>query len=48
MRDQCVSLETEAGVIDIEMIPEVAPESVRNFLNLAATGVLETTTFVAS
>src|SRR5688572_32550592 len=41
MRDQCVSLETEAGVIDIEMIPEVAPESVRNFLNLAATGALE-------
>ena len=45
MRDQCVSLETEAGVIDIEMIPEVAPESVRNFLNLAATGALDTTTF---
>ena len=45
MRDQCVSLETEAGVIDIELIPEVAPESVRNFLNLAATGALDTTTF---
>jgi peptidyl-prolyl cis-trans isomerase B (cyclophilin B) len=45
MRDQCVSLETEAGVIDMEMIPEVAPESVRNFLNLAATGALDTTTF---
>ena len=45
MRDQCVSLETEAGVIEIEMIPEVAPESVRNFLNLAATGALDTTTF---
>lgn len=45
MRDQCVSLETEAGAIDIEMIPEVAPESVRNFLNLAATGALDTTTF---
>ena len=45
MRDQCVSLETEAGVIGIEMIPEVAPESVRNFLNLAATGALDTTTF---
>ena len=45
MRDQCVSIETEAGVIDIEMIPEVAPESVRNFLNLAATGALDTTTF---
>ena len=45
MRDQCVSLETDAGVIEIEMIPEVAPESVRNFLNLAATGLLDTTTF---
>ncbi|HEY5884362.1 MAG TPA: peptidylprolyl isomerase [Pyrinomonadaceae bacterium] len=45
MRDQCVSLETEVGMINIEMIPEVAPESVRNFLNLAATGALDTTTF---
>lgn len=45
MRDQCVSLETEAGLIEIELIPEVAPESVRNFLNLAATGALDTTTF---
>ena len=45
MRDQCVALQTEAGVIEIEMIPEVAPESVRNFLNLAATGALDTTTF---
>jgi peptidyl-prolyl cis-trans isomerase B (cyclophilin B) len=45
MRASCVSLETELGVIDIEMIPEVAPESVRGFLNLAATGALDTTTF---
>jgi peptidyl-prolyl cis-trans isomerase B (cyclophilin B) len=45
MREQCVSLETEAGTINIEMIPEVAPESVRNFLNLSATGALDTTTF---
>jgi peptidyl-prolyl cis-trans isomerase B (cyclophilin B) len=45
MSGQCVTLETEAGVIEIEMIPEVAPESVRNFLNLAATGALDTTTF---
>ena len=45
MAAQCVSLETELGVIDIEMIPEVAPESVRSFLNLAATGALDTTTF---
>lgn len=45
MAAHCVTLETESGVIDIEMIPEVAPESVRNFLNLAATGALDTTTF---
>src|SRR5258706_1453335 len=45
MAGQCVTLETEAGAIVIEMIPEVAPESVRNFLNLAATGALDTTTF---
>ena len=45
MRGQCVTLETEAGAIEIEMMPEVAPESVRNFLNLAATGALDTTTF---
>jgi peptidyl-prolyl cis-trans isomerase B (cyclophilin B) len=45
MRDQCVTLETEAGAIEIELMPEVAPESVRNFLNLAATGSLDTTAF---
>ena len=45
MAGQCVTLDTEAGVILIEMFPESAPESVRNFLNLVATGVLDTTTF---
>jgi peptidyl-prolyl cis-trans isomerase B (cyclophilin B) len=45
MAAQCVSLETELGAIEIEMIPEAAPESVRSFLNLAATGALDTTTF---
>lgn len=45
MREQCITLDTEAGIIEIETIPEVAPESVRNFLNLAATGALDTTTF---
>ena len=45
MAASCVSLETELGVIEIELIPEVAPESVRGFLNLAATGALNTTTF---
>jgi len=45
MATQCVSIETEPGTIEIEMIPEIAPESVRGFLNLAATGALDTTTF---
>jgi len=40
----CVTLETELGAIDIAMMPEVAPEAVRNFLNLSATGALDTTT----
>jgi peptidyl-prolyl cis-trans isomerase B (cyclophilin B) len=45
MIGQCVTLQTEIGDIEIAMMPEVAPESVRNFLNLAATGALDTTTF---
>ncbi|HET6974235.1 MAG TPA: peptidylprolyl isomerase [Pyrinomonadaceae bacterium] len=45
MGAQCVTLETELGAIEIAMMPEVAPESVRNFLNLSATGALDTTTF---
>lgn len=45
MAGQCVTLETESGVIELEMYPEHAPESVRNFLNLAATGLLDGTTF---
>lgn len=45
MAAQCVTLETELGAIDIALMPEVAPEAVRNFLNLSATGALDTTTF---
>jgi peptidyl-prolyl cis-trans isomerase B (cyclophilin B) len=45
MATQCVRLETEAGAIEIEMLAEVAPETVRNFLNLSATGAFDTTTF---
>jgi peptidyl-prolyl cis-trans isomerase B (cyclophilin B) len=45
MAANCVSLETELGTIEIELIPEVAPESARGFLNLAAAGALDTTTF---
>lgn len=41
----CVTLETELGAIEIAMMPEIAPEAVRNFLNLSATGALDTTTF---
>ncbi len=45
MASKCVSLDTEAGVIEMEMYPEHAPESVRNFLNLVATGLFDTTSF---
>ena len=45
MAGQCVTLETELGAIEIAMLPENAPEAVRNFLNLSATGALDTTTF---
>ena len=45
LRSQCVTLETELGAIEIAMVPENAPESVRNFLNLVATGAYDTTTF---
>ncbi len=45
MASQCVTLETESGSIDISFMPEVAPEAVRNFLNLTATGAFDTTTF---
>lgn len=45
MAQQCVTLETEAGDIAIEMLPDIAPENVRAFLNLVGTGSLDTTTF---
>ena len=45
MAGECVTLNTEAGDIDIEMLPETAPETVRNFLNLAAIKAFDTTTF---
>jgi peptidyl-prolyl cis-trans isomerase B (cyclophilin B) len=45
MAEKCVRLETELGNIEIEVYPEQAPETVRNFLNLAATGMYDTTTF---
>src|SRR5687767_15460642 len=45
MAAQCVTLDTEAGAIELEMLAEAAPETVRNFLNLAATGAYDTTVF---
>ena len=45
MTGQCVTLDTEQGSIVIEMLPAEAPGTVRNFLNLAAAGALDTTTF---
>ncbi len=45
MAAQCVQFDTEAGVIELEMFPESAPETVRSFLNLAATRAFDTTTF---
>lgn len=45
MAKQCVKFETPAGAIEFEMYPESAPESVRGFLNMVASGALDTTTF---
>ncbi|HTK38242.1 MAG TPA: peptidylprolyl isomerase [Pyrinomonadaceae bacterium] len=45
MASQCVRFDTEAGLIEAEMFPESAPETVRNFLNLTAIGAFDTTTF---
>lgn len=45
MAGKCVRLDTELGNIEFEVFPESAPESVRNILNIAALGMLDTTTF---
>ena len=45
MAGHCVTFDTEAGAIVVELLAEAAPETARNFLNLAATGALDTTTF---
>jgi peptidyl-prolyl cis-trans isomerase B (cyclophilin B) len=45
MAANCVVLDTEAGVIELELYPEHAPESVRSFLNLTATGLFDGTSF---
>lgn len=45
MAESCVTFDTEAGPIEIELLPGAAPETVRNFLNLTAIGFFDTTTF---
>src|SRR5215207_9649495 len=45
MAGRCVTLETEAGDVVVEVLSEAAPEAARNFLNLAATGAFDTTAF---
>ena len=45
MAANCVTLNTESGVIEMELYPEHAPESVRSFLNLTATGLFDGTSF---
>ncbi|HEX3100878.1 MAG TPA: peptidylprolyl isomerase [Pyrinomonadaceae bacterium] len=45
MAAKCVDLDTEAGMIEMELFPESAPESVRNFLNLVSIGAYDTTVF---
>jgi peptidyl-prolyl cis-trans isomerase B (cyclophilin B) len=45
MAAQCVTLETDSGTIEAEMLSESAPETVRNFLNLAAIGAYNSTSF---
>jgi peptidyl-prolyl cis-trans isomerase B (cyclophilin B) len=45
MAGRCVTFETEAGEIVVEVLAEAAPESARNFLNLASIGAFDTTTF---
>jgi peptidyl-prolyl cis-trans isomerase B (cyclophilin B) len=45
MSKQCVTLETELGNIEIEVFAKDAPETARNFLNLASIGAFDTMTF---
>jgi peptidyl-prolyl cis-trans isomerase B (cyclophilin B) len=45
MSEQCVTLQTSAGDILIEVNADAAPETARNFLNLSATGAYDETTF---
>ncbi|MEZ5307241.1 MAG: peptidylprolyl isomerase [Pyrinomonadaceae bacterium] len=42
---KCVAFDTEKGLIEVEMFPDTAPITVRNFLNLVGIGALNNTTF---
>ncbi len=42
---KCVDIHTPKGMITLEMFPDTAPRTVRNFLNLVAIGALRNTTF---
>jgi len=45
MATKCVKIQTEKGFITMELFPESAPETVRNFLNLVAIKAFDNTTF---
>lgn len=45
MAGQCALLQTELGDISLEFFPKSAPETVRNFLNIAAIGGFDGTSF---
>ncbi len=45
MVTKCVIFETEKGNIKMELFPETAPNTVRNFLNLVAIDAFDTTVF---
>ncbi|HEY0170598.1 MAG TPA: peptidylprolyl isomerase [Pyrinomonadaceae bacterium] len=45
MTGHCVTFDTEAGDVVVEVLAEAAPETARNFLNLASTGAFDTTSF---
>lgn len=45
MATKCVKLETPKGSITIELFPDSAPNTVRNFLNLTAIKAFDNTTF---
>lgn len=45
MAEKCIRFDTDEGIIEFELFPDSAPQTVRNFLNLTALGAFEMTTF---